>query len=365
MVTRRGWGAVLAGAALGLGAVPVRAQPAGPAVTITEYPVPTPDSRPGGLVVGPDGALWFIESVGNRIGRLTLGGRLTEFPIPTPAAHLPNQAFVGLGPDGMVWFTESAANKLGRITPAGEITEYPIPSAAAVQDPVLGEVRTSFPIAVAAGADRAVWFNERATNQIGRLTPDGRFAEYPLPEGVGGLVGLAPGPDGALWFTATTPGHVGRVAPDGAMTVHAIPTPESGVLRLKAGPDGAVWFVENQANQVGRATGDGRIVEFPVPATGVGPDIAPGPDGAMWFTVLTDNLLGRVTATGEVTLYPVPTPLSRPYWLVTGADGALWFTEINGNQLGRAQLRRAPGALPRTGGPPAMASGLALPMAEP
>jgi virginiamycin B lyase len=81
---------------------------------------------------------------------------------------------------------------------------------------------------------------------------------------------------------------------------------------------------------------DGRVTEFPLPAQGVGPDIAPGPDGAMWFTVFTDNQIGRITGTGDVTLYPVPTALSQPYWLVEGPDHAIWFTELGGNRIGRA-----------------------------
>ena len=129
-----------------------------------EYDVPTSDSRPGGIVVGPDGSVWFIESLGNNLGRIASDGQITEFPIPTPSANPPNQAFVGIGPDGMVWFTESAANKIGRITPDGEITEFDIRSAADLQDSALGTVHTSFPIAIAAGSDGAVWFNKRQTN---------------------------------------------------------------------------------------------------------------------------------------------------------------------------------------------------------
>ena len=301
-----------------------------------EYDVPTPDSRPGGIVVGPDGYLWFIESIGNNLGRISPDGQVMEFPIPTPNANLPSQAFVGIGPDGMVWFTESAANRIGRITPGGEITEFDIPSAALHQDPALGAVRTSFPIAITGGPDGAVWFNERETNRIGRMTLDGRFTEFPVPDGVGALVGLTSGPDGALWFVANSPGHIGRITTDGAVTVFPIPTPSSGALRLKAGPDGAIWFVEFSANKIGRVTMDGHITELPVEAHGVGPDIAPGPDGAMWFTGFTDNLIGRVTDTGDVTLYPVPTPMSQPYWAQEGPDQAIWFTELSGNKIGRA-----------------------------
>src|SRR6185436_7692435 len=34
-----------------------------------EFDVPTPNSSPWGITVGPDGALWFTELVGGKIGR--------------------------------------------------------------------------------------------------------------------------------------------------------------------------------------------------------------------------------------------------------------------------------------------------------
>src|SRR5262249_2449669 len=49
---------------------------------------------------------------GNRIGRITTSGVITEFPIPTA-----NSAPVGInpGPDGNMWFTEIQGNKVGRV----------------------------------------------------------------------------------------------------------------------------------------------------------------------------------------------------------------------------------------------------------
>jgi virginiamycin B lyase len=79
---------------------------------ITEYPVPTPDSQPGSITVGPDGALWFTEHADNRIGRITLAGAITEYLVPT-AASAPMVA--ESGPDGAVWFTEYYGDKIGRI----------------------------------------------------------------------------------------------------------------------------------------------------------------------------------------------------------------------------------------------------------
>jgi virginiamycin B lyase len=74
--------------------------------------------------------MWFVEEIGNQIGRITPSGVVTEFPIPTPGSR---PTGITAGPDGNLWFTESryetpGANKIGRITPSGVITEYSVPT---------------------------------------------------------------------------------------------------------------------------------------------------------------------------------------------------------------------------------------------
>jgi virginiamycin B lyase len=48
-------------------------------VSFTEYAVPTAGSSPSDIAAGPDGALWFTEPGGNKIGRITL----TTTTVPT------------------------------------------------------------------------------------------------------------------------------------------------------------------------------------------------------------------------------------------------------------------------------------------
>src|SRR5258708_2383504 len=57
------------------------------APTCIEFNIPTTDSVPTGITVGPDGALWFTEEFKNKIGRITTDGVITEYPIPTPDSN--------------------------------------------------------------------------------------------------------------------------------------------------------------------------------------------------------------------------------------------------------------------------------------
>ena len=50
-----------------------------------EFALPA-GSVPVGIAAGPDGAIWFTEQSSNKIGRLTLSGAFTEYPIPTAAS---------------------------------------------------------------------------------------------------------------------------------------------------------------------------------------------------------------------------------------------------------------------------------------
>src|SRR5271165_790374 len=64
--------------------------------------VALPNSGPVGITAGPDGNLWFTEFSGNKIGRITPGGTVTEFS----AGITPNSGPDGItaGPDGNLWF---------------------------------------------------------------------------------------------------------------------------------------------------------------------------------------------------------------------------------------------------------------------
>src|SRR5262245_59517252 len=78
---------------------------------ITEYNIPTADSLPFGIALGPDGALWSGEDRARNIARITVDGKITEYSLPSTS--IDDQRFLGAGLDGNMWFTEMDANKIG------------------------------------------------------------------------------------------------------------------------------------------------------------------------------------------------------------------------------------------------------------
>jgi len=310
------------------------------AQTITEYAMPTAASGPTGIVVGPDGALWFTEQAGNNIGRVSTAGVVTEYPIPTA-----NSAPTGItaGSDGALWFTEMAGDKIGRITTAGAITEY--------------SGFTGNPTGITAGPDGALWFFAGLINStgggfplaysyVGRITTAGVITQYLVRSGdldtISSIIAnnIVTGPDGALWFDDNILCGIGRITTAGVFSYPVgggcghTPEPSNG---FTVGPDGAFWFTVNGGSIETLSNGSESVVAdiLNTPVLGA---ITTGPDGALWFTDLSNSKIGRVTTAGAVGQYPTPTASSQPIGIVTGPDGALWFTESAGNKIGTFSL---------------------------
>jgi streptogramin lyase len=97
--------------------------------------VPTPD----GIAAGPDGALWYTDTDHECIGRITPDGEVREFQIPNHSpgpfsSGRPMPEAIVAGPEGKyVYFTDPADDAIGRVSMTGEVTEYPIPGDTPVQ----------------------------------------------------------------------------------------------------------------------------------------------------------------------------------------------------------------------------------------
>jgi streptogramin lyase len=96
---------------------------AAPYFAFTAFPISFGlNTNPTHITAGPDGNLWITEDAGNRIGRMTPTGVLSQFSSGLASGSAPDG--ITPGPDGNLWFTEGGARGIGRITPAGVITEF-------------------------------------------------------------------------------------------------------------------------------------------------------------------------------------------------------------------------------------------------
>lgn len=231
---------------------------------ISEFALPNIAAQPYVITAGPDGALWFTEIVGNKIGRITTDGTITEFPLPSAGASVQG---ITVGPDGALWFTE-ALGKIGRITTDGSITEF-----------ALQHDATS----ITSGPDGALWFIEWARTRSGgsqRLVASlsstwlRQMPAWQPSHANAFPVGITAGPDGALWFTEKNSVKIGLITTAGAFTEFTLPGGTSP-FSITVGPDGAMWFAEY--SKVGRA-------ELPKGRTGVLSHIAAG---GSWTTTIT------------------------------------------------------------------------------
>ena len=207
-------------------------------------------AAPQGIVSGPDRALWFTENYfgGVAVVRMKTNGAMKAFSHGiSPNTGLED---IAVGSDGALWFTEPDGNRIGRITTRGRVSEFSS-----------GISPGSKPYSIAPGPDGALWFTEIAGGRIGRISTAGSITEYSQgitpteqPQDIGA------GPDGALWFTEyeTHAGYFVRDSKIGRITTAGVITEYSGIRHksapqgIVAGPDGNVWFVEEGANRVGR-----------------------------------------------------------------------------------------------------------------
>ena len=86
------------------------------------------DSVPEGITLGPNGNIWFTESLGDKLGMINPTSlAITEHPLPTAGAEPDG---IATGPGGNLWFTEYAGDQIGRSRPGpgGAFSEFTIPS---------------------------------------------------------------------------------------------------------------------------------------------------------------------------------------------------------------------------------------------
>jgi virginiamycin B lyase len=261
---------------------------------VSLVPIPTAVQN---IAAGPDGNIWFTTGGGLSVDHLThLPGGVREIA-------LPDLGFAGAltaGREGDIWVL--GFNDIARVTVGGRVTLYPI------VDSVGGS--SGDPIVV--GGDGNVWYARPVltTRFIHRLNRDGTVSDFQVPA-TGTITDLATGPDGAIWFTTQGPGpgdnSIGRITLRGvASTVVQLPdndatgyqTPTNMPLELTEGPDRNMYFTTYfvvPLNYIGQVTVGGHLTRFDIPTAGAASfGITTGSDGNVWFTENFNQKVGRL-----------------------------------------------------------------------
>ncbi len=160
----------------------------GPTGELTNVAVPAGKAgvRLPGIAAGSDHAVWFTEvprrpAERESIGRVSVAGSYSHWTLPRRSSGLDQ---ITQGPDGAMWFTEGSGSRIGRITTRGTLTEFRLPPGTA-------------PVDITAGADGALWFTTK--HKIGRISTSGKVRLWAIT-GARDLIGIAADPHGGFWM---------------------------------------------------------------------------------------------------------------------------------------------------------------------
>jgi virginiamycin B lyase len=319
--------------------------------SITEWPLPTPGSRPHDPAVAPDGSIWYTGQAGSMLGRLDPAtGQFREYPLKAPAAaesaeENPRWLPYGVGPHGLIadasgdiWFTAQLAGYVGRLDPeTGETTAFHMP------DPAARDPHT--PIFDQKGT---LWFTLQNSDMVGRIIPSTKEVKVMrVPTAASQPYGIVVNSKGVPFFVELTGSRVASIDPD-TMAVHEYPLPYAGTMprRIALTSDDMVWYTDYGRGYLGRLDPKtGTATEWATPS-GAGADSQPYAITAVrnivWYveTGVNPNMVVRFdVATETFQSWPIPSGGGVVRHMVAAPDGTLWLACSGVDRIARVQVK--------------------------
>jgi len=257
----------------GLPAAPTAAHSA----SITEWPVPWPDTRPRDPYLAPDGKVWFV----------------------------------GQGGDYAAWF-DPKTESFGKLDLA----------------PGTG------PHNIIVDADGNGWYAGNRNAHIGRIDADTQeIVQLPTPAPEAKDPHTLHYADGAtIWFTAQWGNHIGQLnIEDGSVRTLGLNTERARPYGIKLDADGNAWVALLGTNQLARVdVNDFSLEEIDLPRSDARPRriaITGGHD--IWYVDYNQGYLGRYNANNQsFNEWRAPgKDKSGPYAVAADRYGRVWFVE--------------------------------------
>jgi virginiamycin B lyase len=226
-------------------------------ISIRDWPVAQPGSRPHDPLAARDGSLWYTGQMTNVLGRIDpKTGAIREYPLKTPHSG-PHGLVEDQG--GNIWYTGNAAGLVGKLDPkTGAVTEYKMP------DPGVKDPHTLI-------FDRSgiLWFTAQNANRVGRLDPKtGEIKLLTPPTANSRPYGMALDSKGTVFYVAFGTNKVGRVDPATLeIQEYTLPNAASRPRRIAITPDDMVWYTDFSRGDLGRLDpSSGKVAEWSSPS---------------------------------------------------------------------------------------------------
>lgn len=309
--------------------------PLGHEIIYTEYDIPTPIAFAHTAVPDDRGNVWAGLFGLGKVGRLEIDKKkVTEIgPLITPNAR-PHG--ITVSPQGIVWFT--GGPMIGRLDPeTEEITEFEVPQP--------GSAHT-----IIVARDGRIWFTDIRYDFVRSFDPDtGEFNKYPVDTGAeqDSPYGILEHPeiDNLFWFCLKRGAACGFLNADtGELETYPASSPHAHPQRLRFDEDGRVWLGQyGEVEELGGKLAmidpkEGKMIEYDMPYRGSAYCLSIDEDGYVWVASFErDSLIRFDPATEAMVEYPLPGVgvIIRDIW--TDKEGRMWFGEWGRNKIASAK----------------------------
>jgi virginiamycin B lyase len=301
-------------------------------VTISEWTVPWPDSRPRDPDVAPDGTIWLVGQKGHYVAHFD----------PDTAEFSRHDLPDGTGPhniivddDETLWVAGNRKGWIGQMDPeTGSLITYPMP------DEDAGDPHTQV-----FDDHGNIWFTVQWGNFIGRMNKTSgevELAEVATPKAR--PYGIKLDSRGTPWVALLGSNALATVDPETMEVKEIAVAPEDARLRrLAISSDDRIWWVDYAQGWVGYydpQSGEIESTQRPNPS---GPyAVAVDAQDRLWFfeTRRDPNMLVGIDTTNLSVIAEIPVPSGGGavrHMVYDAARNSLWFG-TDTNNLGRARL---------------------------